>query len=47
MALILEYQDLVVEESITDDSKVGVCIVVSRRSQRRTQKGILTDEVTD
>jgi hypothetical protein len=33
MALVLEHEDLVVEESITDDGKVGICTESSANAQ--------------
>lgn len=47
MALVLEDQDLVVEESIADNSKVGICIESSAIAREGARIGILTDEVTD
>lgn len=47
MALVLEYQDLVVEERITNDGKVGICIELSVGALDVYMQAILTDEVTD
>lgn len=47
MALVLEDQDLVVEESITDDSKVGICIESSANTREGARNKDTYDEVTD